>query len=390
VIDVSLPGAPPWTVGPYPGQHLVAAESHRLDYLEPRVVEALYGLDPAPARWHRTTEAELAGADVHAVEILRTPLSGVDAALAILHVTLPQDALAALTRLAGHPAEARRLLPENATVTGQRAQTISHLTFAGGVPTVLPDRYAGWPAAHQWLWLAASATPVTTYPPDPDDPNLFDGLVHLSADWRALVLRDGVAFVGVTEDPGGDQAFHAFAESYVHSIYLDVFLLGRMQVGALHHLSNGLGRLRVGDVAARALYRQEHQMMEVRRTLWSQHITLHGHANDLIEKYQAQHRLPQLLQLVASDLTDMSRLVEASTSRSVNAGLGLLTVLGLPFGIAYAGGAVFADQSPLLFAVCTGIAVVLAGLLLTLFAPLRRMVDALRSSRRGGSAQPGR
>ncbi|MFI1990821.1 hypothetical protein [Actinoplanes sp. NPDC020271] len=375
VIDIVLTGNPPWTTGPYPGPSHGAAPAARLGYLESRVAEAVYGRDGAPVRWHREVSGELGGAELFAAEILRTPLSGPDAALAILHVRLPDPGV--LGHLARHPAEAAPFLPDGATVSGGRALTLTHLTFTGPPVAPMPAEYGQWPVDRQWLWLAASSTPVTAFPPDVDDQDLFAGLLHLSADWRALVLRDGVAFVGLTADPGGERTFHAAAETYVHSIYLDALLLGRMQVHALRRLSNGLGELRVSTATTRDLHDQQSRLMELRRTLWSEHLTMHGHANDLLERYQAQYRLGRLREQVMADLADLAHLVDAQNSRTVNAGLGLLTVIGLPFGLTYAGGAVLADQSLTLFLSCTGVAILLVALLLFLFPPLRQMVDAL-------------
>jgi transketolase C-terminal domain/subunit len=119
--------------------------------------------------------------------------------------------------------------------------------------------------------------------------------------------------------------------------------------------------------------------MEARRALWARRVTLRGKGDELLERYQQQHRVPTVLENLATDLTDTARLVEASTARSVNAGLGLITVLGLPFGLAYAGGAVFTTQSPTSFLICTGVGAAMGGLLLAAFPPLRRMIDALRT-----------
>jgi hypothetical protein len=367
-----------------------ASTALRLTYFEPRVAEALYGLEHASVRWHRDVRARLGRAELRAVEILRAPFSGSTTAFAVLHVTLPEDPLSTLFALArssthddpatGRPALAQ-LLPAGTGITEGRANTIAHLTFTDAPTVVMPQPYDHWPADRQWLWLTASATPLDGFPPDAEDASLFEGLVRLSADWRALVLRDGVAFVGLTADPGGDATFHAIAQTYVHSIYLDVALLGRMQVGALQELSNQIAGIRISTNRPPTLSALERRLMEIRRVLWSRHVTLHGRGNDLLDRYQAQHRLPELLQHVVADLTDASRVVETATTRSVNAALGLLTVLGLPFGLAYAAGAVLAEHSLLLFGVCTATAAVIASVLLIAFPPLRRMVGALRAVR---------
>lgn len=389
LIDVTLRGDPQWQPGPFPVRQLVADSGslvapdsadteRRLTYFEERVAEALYR-----RRWHRSCRATLAGATVQAVELLRTPLSGRDRGIAVLHVLLPENPLETLAALAACPARddsaLRDLLPAGTTIVKSRAQTISHMTFTDTAPAIMPAEYAAWPAAHQWLWLAASATPFEVFPPDPEDLTVFDGLVRFSRDWRALVLRDGAAFVGLVPDPGGDQTFHATAQTHVHSLYLDAFLLGRMQVAAMHDLNNKIAIARTRTIEPRLLIALEHRLMEVRRTLWARHVTVRGRGNDLLTRYQAQHRLPELWEHVVADLGDASRLVEAGTARAVNAALGLLTVLGLPFGLAYSAGALFGQQGGDAFLLCTAIAVLIALLLVLVFPPVRRMIDALRS-----------
>lgn len=356
----------------------------RLTYLEARVAEALYG----PARWHRAIDARVAGAHAYAIEIVRLPFAAPDAAIAVVHLQLPDDpldALAELTRVAQGD-ELSPLLPPGARVPVKRARLISHLTFAAGPIPVLPPPYASWPPDRQWLWTAASATPVSRYPPDVDDPALFEGLVRLSADWRALVLRDGTAFVGLTADPGGPDTFHDLAAAYVHTIYLDILLLGHMQVAALTEMSNALARVRVTEIEPRLVARLEARFMDIRRVLWLGHVTLHGHGNEILGRYQQQHRLPAVQQGVQADLTDAARLIEADAARRVSAALGILTVLGLPFGVVYAAGAVLADPSPGMFGLCTAVAAALTVLLVTLVPPVRRMTDALRPGR---GATPG-
>lgn len=389
LIDVTLGPDPQWPSGPFPVRQWTAESGplvtpdpadadRRLTYFEERVSEALYR-----RRWHRSCHATLAGATVQAVEVLRTPLSGPGRGIAVLHVLLPEQPLETLAALAACPlreaATLRDLLPAGTTVTNPRAQTISHLTFTGEAPAILPAEYAAWPAAHQWLWLAASATPFEVFPPDPEDLTVFDGLVRFSRDWRALVLRDGAAFVGLVADPGGDQTFHATAQTHVHSLYLDAFLLGRMQVAAMHDLNNRIAAARTRTIEPRLLIALEYRLMEVRRTLWARHVTVRGRGNDLLTRYQAQHRLPELWEHVVADLGDASRLVEAGTARAINAALGLLTVLGLPFGLAYAAGALLGQQGVRAFLACTAAAVLVALLLVLVFPPVRRMIDALRS-----------
>ena len=200
---------------------------------------------------------------------------------------------------------------------------------------------------------------------------------RLSRDWTALVLRDGAAFVGRTPDVG-DEGFHHAAEVYVHSLYLDVLLLGRMQGRALNDFANRVATARSERMDPAALSALEHRLVEIRRNLWIQHATTRGVGNTLLARYQQQHRLTELMAHVETDIAGATRFLEAVTGRSVNAALGLLTVVGLPFGLAYAGGAVWADPSPRLFWACTLLATVGAVLLAVLLPPVRPMVRSLR------------
>ncbi|MGH3789499.1 MAG: hypothetical protein ACRDQ9_01635 [Pseudonocardiaceae bacterium] len=72
------------------------------------------------------------------------------------------------------------------------------------------------------------------YPPEPGNfAKLLREAVVLSADWKALVLRDGASFVGQRADHGSSDLFFGFAALYAGTIYLDCILLGmaqRMQI----------------------------------------------------------------------------------------------------------------------------------------------------------------
>ncbi|XVV10017.1 hypothetical protein ACQP2X_34945 [Actinoplanes sp. CA-131856] len=381
VVEVELAGDPPWHPGPLPvrsaggtGRDLVAPapadQVRRLTYFESRVSESLYG-----ARWWQDSADDA----VAGVEIVRLPYADDSrAALMVVHVHLdPADPVAALGALvAAGPAAG--LLPPGAVVRPGRVQTVAHVTFVGDPP--VPSAAYDWPAHRQWAWLLASATPFDRVPPDPEDTALFDGEVRLSRDWTALVLRDGAAFVGRTPD-GGTQSFHHAAEVYVHSLYLDVFLLGRMQWRALNDFANRVATARSERLDPSALSDLEHRLVEIRRNLWIQQATSRGIGNELLARHQAQHRLTELMAHVETDMGAAVRFLEAVTGRSVNAALGLLTVVGLPFGLAYAGGAIWADPSPRLFWTCTLLAAVAAVLLAVLLPPIRPMIRSLR--RRG-------
>ncbi|MEC4019496.1 hypothetical protein [Streptomyces sp. H27-D2] len=315
------------------------------------------------------------------------PLAGDGSGLAVLHVDLGSDPVAALEglcRLATGPGggEGRTvlesLLPDGVSLLlgAAKSRTLAHVTFADGPRAVMSAPYDGWTAVEQWLWLLASGCSEARFAPDPDDPGTHSGTVRFSADWKALVLRDGTAFVGMSPDPGGD-CFHAVAEAHVHSIYLDALLVGCMQFHALNGVANNVAGTEAAQLDSDVLAELEYHLMHVRRRLWFSHITVRGKGNEVLRQFQAQHALPELLENIVNELADAGRLVEALTSRSVNAALGLLTVLGLPVGVAFAAGALWAEPHPRLFLMSTLAAVAGAVVLMTAVRPARQMLRAL-------------
>jgi hypothetical protein len=398
VFDVEFGGAGPglvgWDEGPLPvalGGGAVADRRRRLTYFEPRVAESLYGAPARPVRWHRRWAPGEPDGGVEAVELLALPaVVGAGEGrrgLAVLHFRLGGAPLAEMADLADLAANRKRysgLLPAGVRVAGsaRRAWTLCHVTFTDGrLPEVMPSAYAGWGARDQWLWLLASATPTHRFPPDPEDGELFAGRVRMSADWQALVLRDGAAFVGTSPDPGGDSVFHATAAALVRTLYLDAFLLGRLQVLGVNALANSLAGLGIRESHVRRLQALEGRLIELRRALWSSHITTRAKANELLERFQEQHRLPQLLDQVGTGLADTARFVEAGRTRRGGLAVGLLSAVGLPFGVAYAAGALWGNPGPLTLLVSTVVALVVTGLLFVLLPPLRGFAsDELRKT----------
>jgi hypothetical protein len=398
VFDVELDGTGPaltgWDEGPLPvafGDGAAADRGRRMTYFEARVGESLYGTPARPARWHRRQPPGGPDGAVEAVEVLALPaVVGGDEGrrgLAVVHVRLGNAPLAEMAHLADLAANGERyggLLPAGARMarSARRAWTMCHVTFADGhPPSVMPSPYAQWGARDQWLWLLASATPPHRFPPDPEDHELFAGRVRMSADWQALVLRDGTAFLGTSPDPGDGSVFHATAEVLVHTLYLDAFLLGRLQVLGVNALANSLAGLSARQAHARRLQVLEGRLIELRRALWSSHITSRAKANELLERFQEQHRLPQLLVQVGTGLGDTARYVEAGRTRRGALAVGLLSAVGLPFGIAYAAGALWGEPGPLTLLVSTVVAVVVTGLMFVVLPPLRGFAsDELRKT----------
>ncbi|TDC73547.1 hypothetical protein E1283_18885 [Streptomyces hainanensis] len=393
VVPVVIGRAPAWTVGPLPSSALwpssspqarVADDAARLRYFEPRIAQTLYGTaSGAAVRWHRVATTTWDGVTVLAVEVLRAPAgSGANHGLAVLHLRLggdPVAELAGLRDLSGvNGPRWQSVLPAGTGVApgARRASTVCHVTFDGPTPAGMSAAYDAWPARDQWLWQLASATTESVFPPDVEDASLLAGRVRFSADWQALVLRDGASFVGTTPDPGGTDTFHAAAQTYVHSIYLDVLLLGRLQADALNALANQIADVPLPRFGAGGLQAVEGRLIELRRAFGRDVITAHDKGNEILDRYVTQHRVPELRARLVEDLTDSARFVEAAAARSTNAALGLVAVLGLPFGLSYAAGALWGANGVRGLLVWTGVAVALS-LVLTTLSPVRAMLRDL-------------
>lgn len=383
--------------GPVDGSDVVlAGREVRLGYFEHRVAEALYGAPGQSARWSRRVSGRIGRTQVLAVEVVRVPTEFSEGdGLAVLHVRFGADPLTELEGLtdlsASEHGRSNReaieaLLPAGTGVAKgfRRCWTLVHLTRSEGPwPEVMPAAYSAWGARDQWLWLLAAATPVDRYPPDPEEhADSFRGRVRFSADWQALVLRDGAAFLGTTADPEDRGSFHRLARTHVHSIYLDAFLLGRLQMKALGDLTERVAAIRSHRLDSSAIATLERQLIDFRSVLGADHVTVRGKGNELLAAYREQHRLTELRARVVDDLAVCTRVVEASTARAVNAALGIVTVLGVPFSLVYGGAALAVGSSSGAFLWATGLSVLLAGAALALVPPLRGMLRALRGSSR--------
>ena len=392
ISEVRILAEPGWQCGPapirLPSRPEVVDRRLRLTYFEPRLQDVLYGSVEAPVRWHQLYETPklLAGVPVRAAELLRMPFPSGQLGLAVLHVDLLDDPVESLERLSqltsvlgreNDRAALQEFLPDGVSLSsGSKSRTIAHVSFAGGPEPVMSARYGEWKPVDQWLWLLASASTEALFAPDPDDPVVHSGTVYFSADWKALVLRDGTAFVGMSPDPGGD-CFHALAEVHVHSIYLDALLVGCMQLYALNGMANRMAETDTARLDSNVLADLENHLINVRRRLWFSHITVRGKGNEVLRQFQIQHALPALLEDIVSELADAGRLVETLTNRSLNAALGLLTVLGLPVGVAFSAGAVWGSPHPQLFLMSTLAAVAGGAVLMVVVPHTRRMLTTI-------------
>lgn len=308
----------------------------RSTYFYPRVAKLLYGGEGAETRWHLdlTGAPVLVGASTAiAAEIVTVPLEVRPATmLCIVHLHLPaNDPIGALDEVVHVAAETAplRLFLKDQLNTGitvahgvRRARSLAlqrhvHQPLTAAEPQTLEV------ATFERLWLLASATPRARFQLDPQQPKPVT--TPMSASWRCLVLRDGIGFVGLTEQ-AEDTFLRDAAAVHVRSLYLDVLLIGEFQRIGFHDLAEKMSEVNWADGSNR-LRTFERRMSTIRNAVWGFHLTQHAIADSILNAYQAQHRLPELLEEVQVELSDAARLADLVSSKRVEFLLTVLTVV---------------------------------------------------------------
>ena len=167
-----------------------------------------------------------------------------------------------------------------------------------------------------------------------------------AADWSALVLRQGAAFVGHRRDRGPDDRFYGYAELHVRSIYLDALLFGMIQRTHIDHLTEDLAQVFTGPGEANRLAHLERRIAHFRSTYWRQHLTTHGAANDLLIAYQHQYRLSARFTEILTEAADHNRLIQTEENQQISGALSILTILGLPSAPPWAPSRSSATRTP--------------------------------------------
>jgi hypothetical protein len=364
---VRLLRTPDWPEGPFPfvlGSRRTDAAT-RSTYFAPASARVLYGSVGRPCRWYKALSVEHDGLHLQGMELLRTATGSHEHGLAVMHFSVSGPLLPVL-RAVGH----RRLAGEPDPLTGPLSPALflgdvaelrdSIYTFAIAQPYTIafltPQAHhtsalrpcptdAVPRSADQWLWQLASRSTPADFPVAPEiAPGEFDQALRISADWSALVLRQGAAFLGHRADSGeGD--FYDFGALHTRTVYLDALLLGSLQRDHIDELTDELSAVFEGSRLARRVSGLERNIAHFRSTYWRQHLTAHGPANELLLAFQAQHRLPVRFTEILSEAADVSRLVQTQESQQISGALGVLTILGLPLGTALGILQVLGDES---------------------------------------------
>jgi hypothetical protein len=406
VLPVRLLRVPEWSEGPFPfemGNRRTDARI-RSTYFTPASARALYGAPGRPCRWHLPLDVKHDGMRLLGMELLRAATARKpQQALAVLHFTVERPLLPVVRALAGRlpreadaplsgPFDPARLLDgvaglraADAPSFDARPYTIAFLSPAGQhTPALRASLEGELPAtADRWLWqLASRSTPEDfPLPPETAGEQLKD-TVRISADWSALVLRQGTAFLGHRTDTGeGD--FFTYGALHSRTVYLDALLLGALQRDHIDELTDELSEIFVSPRPARRLSALERSIAVFRSTYWRQHLTAHGTANDLLLAFQNQHRLPVRFNEILAEAADYSRLVQTQESQQISGALGVLTILGLPLGTALGILQVLDDHSVAHLYIALALSIAVTAAVLT-----TRYGRLVVSSLRGGEGKP--
>ncbi|MER6091829.1 hypothetical protein [Streptomyces bluensis] len=402
VLPARLKRVPDWPEGPFPfelGSRSTDATT-RATYFAPASARALYGAPGRPCRWYQLQDVKHDGLHLLGIELLRAATArNPEHALAVLHFTVERPLLPVLRALAGRrpstadepltgPFDPATLLtdvadvrPAGAPFAIARPYSVAFIApseqhtpvLREGPQGALPD------AADRWLWqLASRCTPEDfPLPPETADEQLQD-VVRISADWSALVLRQGTAFLGYRPDTGAGDFFE-FGALHSRTVYLDALLLGTLQRDHIDELTDELSEVFDSSRLARRVAALEKNIAVFRSTYWRQHLTAHGPANSLLLAFQNQHRLPARFTEILTEAADYSRLVQTRESQQISGALGVLTILGLPLGTALSILQVLDDDSVAHLLIALGLSVAATAAALT-----TRYGRLVLSSLRGG------
>lgn len=163
--------------------------------------------------------------------------------------------------------------------------------------------------------------------PDPEDDRIKKGVVHLSYDWRAHVGRNGFTFVSLSPKDM-PHAFHRKGRSLAHSMYLDALLLGQIQREAANHMADTVVDVHLQSLDTRRAQEAERHMLAFRSQVWWSQVTEQAENVDaLLSRFQRQHQLPELVEQVNQDLTDVARFQSLQQESRTNRAIALLTAL---------------------------------------------------------------
>jgi hypothetical protein len=342
-------GVGTWCDGPLPLKYgdSTTDASLRRTLVDGRAASVLYGRRDGHARRHLFTDEAVVSGDVtfglHAVEWLASAeLGGQVDGLAVLHVRATcRDArslLRAWERVSRPQRDGGLALLADAT---RRASGIDvgerqhgyHPFRIAFVQEPLPGQgiFEGsdLDARVQWGFaFAAGVSPESFAPGVRDTPEIQQSVFDLSADWTAIVLRDGAAFLTTPGRPPSS-FLTDLAGTLVATVYTDAFLLGLLQSISLSAFTDELAQIRDPARSIVEVEGLDARLSRLRNALWWQQVTQSGHANRLIELFHAQRRLPRIMEQTTAELESYVRQTTLRTNRTLTIAVSVFALFGL-------------------------------------------------------------
>ena len=334
------PAGEDWTPGPLPlpiaDSGAVTDRERRSTYFEARASRTLYGSagSERPRRHHLVPPRPVpleAPLRIVALEHLRATEFGVGS-LMVVHVEATDAADPATTAAAWTSTVRWKRDPDRrarveravshlsgiATSLAPVAEEPFHIAFVpdGTAPADAELSREGHPPPEQWRLVLATGAGGGEAPMTPEQARSFGERIELSADWDALVLRNGAAFVGRPGRPTG--FLTGPAPVHVRTVYLDTFLLGILQRLAAERIVGELSALDHPATAPRTVERLSDDLARFRNALWWQHLARHGIGTDLLLAYQRQHRLAEVVEQVRAELHDHGHQTALRSGRVLN------------------------------------------------------------------------
>lgn len=426
VDDLQLFG---WELGPLPlaiesRDRRVTADAEGRGHLLSPHAQMMVCQGPLVSRYWRWLDGDLADAGFWAAEVVRyaPAVTGgrARACLVLQHSSKlessPQEALkGAFSPIA--PGDIASVLPQfqPRTFRGRSAIFEMRLLTTRTEWSVNGPADSALTPQDEWLWRLASGTvsPDAEFASVLPEHRRIDisatmfaaqvtpdvNLLTWSSDWQALVLRDGVGFIGLDADQHGsidawvehdlvchrDADFIDFGELYMRTVYADTFIIGEFQRWGLVDI--GLAVVNEPGLTMSSTLRSARQLdsdlANFRRRDWWESISAGGPANGLLRAFQGQHDLPQVLARCSSDVGDGARLASQEADQRLSGALAVISTVGLPVAACLAAASLLSPQDADL-AIRLGIlglglasSIALSAVLLVIFPGLRA---ALRDS----------
>jgi len=338
-----------WLEGPLPLKYgdSVTDTSLRRTLIDGRAASVLYGRRDGHDRRHVLTQESFESGsvtfDLHAVEWLASAELGAEVTgLSLLHVrsTHPdaKELLQAWERISRPQRDGG--LPLLSTVV-KRASGIDvasrrhvyHPFRIAYVPEPLsePNLFEGSDLDPKIQWgfaFAAGVSPESFSPGVRDSSEIEQSAFDLSADWTAIVLRDGAAFLTTPGRPPSS-FLSDHAPTLVATVYTDAFLLGLLQSIALSAFTDELAQIRDPAGSISEVESLDARLSRLRNALWWQQVTQSGHANRLLELFRSQRKLQKIMAQTTAELESYVRQTTLRTNRTLTVAVSIFALFGL-------------------------------------------------------------